>query len=283
MRIIGGDLRRRKLLTPKDDSGPRPLPDRVRESMFNLLRGHFEGAQALDLFAGIGSFGLEAISRGAERVIFFERDRCAAKLLQQNIDSLGVGDRTEVVMTDALGSGPVMRCPQDVNLIMMDPPYAMARDAGEWQRIVQQASRLIVKLHPEGYLLLRTPWPHMIREGEAPAVAPGPKSGRRGPKRGREERPPPPARREVVAIELEEGDEFEGRDLDAIFDKLDRADAERAASRPEPAPAVPADLKIPGAAGPETHPYGTTAVHLYMRAGEQAAEERSKPPASAPE
>lgn len=269
MRIIGGELRRRRLLTPKDTSGPRPLPERVRESMFNLLRGHFEGAQVLDLFAGVGSFGLEAVSRGAERVILFERDRRTAKLLQQNIDSLGVGDRAEVVMTDALGPGPVMRCPQGVNLIMMDPPYAMARDAGEWQRITQQASRLIEKLAPDGYLLLRTPWPHLIRDSETPDQPPGRTAHKRGkgrPGPGREEAPAP-KRREVISIELEDVDDLDNRDLDALFDELDRAAAEQEASKPTLPPARPADRSIPGAIGPETHEYGTTAVHLYMRRG----------------
>lgn len=253
MRIIGGELRRRKLLTPKDDSGPRPIPDRVRESLFNLLRGHTEGAVVLDLFAGVGSFGLEAISRGAERVLFVERDRRTARLLQQNIDQLGVQDRAEVLQTDALGPGPVMRCPQDVALIMMDPPYAMARDAGEWGRIVTQASRLVPKLAPDGFLLIRTPWPHLLDP------APAPSQGAERKRHGREQRK---ARREVISIELEDGD-LEGKDLDALFEALDKND------QPEPAPRdkpLPAGHAIPGAEGPETHDYGTTAVHLYARA-----------------
>ncbi len=90
MRIIAGEFRRRLLRTPEGYDKTRPLPDRVKESLFGLLRGHCEGARVLDCFAGSGAFGLEMISRGAAQVVMVERDRAVARILQANIDTLGV-------------------------------------------------------------------------------------------------------------------------------------------------------------------------------------------------
>src|SRR5215475_7819068 len=103
MRIIAGEFRSRRLLTPKDDAVTRPIPDRVKESLFGLLRGHCEGAQVFDGFAGTGALGLEAISRGAGRCVFVEKDKGAAELLRRNIEALGAGDRCELILGDALG------------------------------------------------------------------------------------------------------------------------------------------------------------------------------------
>src|SRR5262245_15938357 len=75
LKIIAGEFRSRKLLTPDDGSVSRPYGARVKESIFNLLRGWFEGATVIDLFAGVGTMGLEAVSRGAARVFMVERDR----------------------------------------------------------------------------------------------------------------------------------------------------------------------------------------------------------------
>src|ERR1051326_7140833 len=103
MRIIAGEFRSRRLHTPPDDSITRPIPDRVKESLFGLMRGHCEGANVFDGFAGTGAIGLEAISRGAARCVFVEKDRDAAAMLRQNIDSLGAAERSELIIGDALG------------------------------------------------------------------------------------------------------------------------------------------------------------------------------------
>lgn len=132
MRIIGGDLRGRPLKGPGTGDRPdslRPTTDRVRESLFNLLRhGGYaepalpEGTQVLDLFAGTGALGLEALSRGAERVVFVEQDRSSLALLRANVAGLGVKDRTLVVVGDALSLGPARGGPAD--LVFLDPPYS---------------------------------------------------------------------------------------------------------------------------------------------------------------
>ena len=92
MRIIAGEFRGRKLLPPQGQQ-TRPITDRVKQSLFDILAPSIEGAVVFDCFAGTGSLGLEALSRGASRAVFFERDRSAVRLLQENIRALGVSDR----------------------------------------------------------------------------------------------------------------------------------------------------------------------------------------------
>lgn len=127
MRIIGGEFRGRRLASVgKGDTGAhlRPTSDRVRESLFNILGnyGVIEGAHVLDLFAGTGALGLEALSRGAESVTFVENGRAGQKLLGENIALCRAKDRTRVLARDArrIGAGT----PHD--LIFLDPPYGKA-------------------------------------------------------------------------------------------------------------------------------------------------------------
>src|SRR4029450_4259634 len=96
MRIIGGEAPGRKPAPPKDRA-TRPLLDRIRESIFSSLEGSFEGRRVLDLFAGTGSFGLEAVSRGARQAVFVENGAAALAVLNRNIETLGFGSRTEVI------------------------------------------------------------------------------------------------------------------------------------------------------------------------------------------
>ncbi|MCC6661446.1 MAG: 16S rRNA (guanine(966)-N(2))-methyltransferase RsmD [Phycisphaerales bacterium] len=216
MRIIAGEYRSRRLISPPEDSPARPLPDRVKESLFSILRGHVESAAVFDGFAGSGSFGLEALSRGAARCVFVERDRDVAQVLKKNIEALGAGARADVVIGDALGPGALSRCPRPAGIILLDPPYVMAEDPAAWRRVCGQAQRLLGCLADDGYLLIRTPWPflHELPEDARPPLVPADAGG---------DTPAPPVPRRRV------------------------------------------DLALPGADGPETHEYGSTAVHLYMR------------------
>lgn len=241
MRIIAGRYRSRRLLSPPNQSTTRPLPDRVRVSIFNLLRGHFEDAVVLDGFAGVGTFGLEAVSRGAARVIMVERDRRVAGVLQQNIDTLKAGDFAEVVIGDALGPACLARCPTPINIAFLDPPYELVRTPEGWDRVRAQMARIVALLSDDGYALVRTPWPFIWRE-EPEAPAPG--------RRGADAAPDDV---EMVITSLDELD-------DEAFDELDEA-------LPAPPRARPIDMdrSIAGAIGPETHTYKSTAVHLYMR------------------
>ncbi len=102
LRIIGGKFRR-KPLKYSGDPATRPMKDRVREAVFNLVgkRG-IEGTLAIDLFAGTGAIGLEALSRGAAAAVFFERSHATVRTLRDNINTLEVADRTETVVADTL-------------------------------------------------------------------------------------------------------------------------------------------------------------------------------------
>jgi 16S rRNA (guanine(966)-N(2))-methyltransferase RsmD len=102
LRIIGGTLRHRKLQY-SGDMRTRPMKDRVREAVFNLLGPQIKGTHAIDLFAGTGALGLEAISRGAERATMIERHLPTAKLIEQNAEALDVAEQVEVVFGDAFG------------------------------------------------------------------------------------------------------------------------------------------------------------------------------------
>ncbi len=122
MRIIGGEAKGRRLKAPQG-AGTRPTADRVRETIFNILGQRLSGERVLDLYAGSGALGLEALSRGAATAVLVERDREAAKICTENAATLGYGGRAEVVRAEvpaALGriAGPF-------DLVFVDPPYAL--------------------------------------------------------------------------------------------------------------------------------------------------------------
>ena len=125
MRIIAGEFRGRPLAAVgKGDAAAhlRPTTDRVRESLFNVLNAHvdWDGLRVLDLFAGTGALGLEALSRGAAFATFVENGRVGQRLLFENIAKLRVEDRTRAVRKDATRLGP---SEAQHDLIFLDPPY----------------------------------------------------------------------------------------------------------------------------------------------------------------
>ncbi|ACY17459.1 16S rRNA (guanine(966)-N(2))-methyltransferase RsmD [Haliangium ochraceum] len=126
MRIIGGHLGGRRLLAPPGD-GTRPTSDRVREALFNILGPPPAGARVLDVCAGSGGLGLEALSRGAEAVCFIERAPAALRALRNNIAALGVGGACTVVRGEACAiAGRWARAesaPAAFDWIFLDPPY----------------------------------------------------------------------------------------------------------------------------------------------------------------
>ena len=126
MRIIAGEFRGRALASVgKGDAGAhlRPTTDRVRESLFNVLNHQidFDGLRVLDLFAGTGALGLEALSRGASHVTFVDDGRVAQGLIRKNIDLTRSADRTDLVRRDATRLGDNPGAPYD--LVFLDPPY----------------------------------------------------------------------------------------------------------------------------------------------------------------
>jgi 16S rRNA (guanine966-N2)-methyltransferase len=120
LRIIGGRWRGRPLEFPPVDA-VRPSPDRVRETLFNWLQGTIVGARCLDLFAGSGSLGLEALSRGAAHVIFVDREPRLGRHLTATLQRLGA-DSAEVVVQDARAY--LRSPPQPFDVVFLDPPFA---------------------------------------------------------------------------------------------------------------------------------------------------------------
>lgn len=159
MRITGGNLRRRALQGPPESAPSRPMPDRVKEALCNILRGHFEDATVFDAFAGVGTMGLEAVSRGAARVVMVEKDKRVAAILRKNIEDFGVVDRCEVFVGDALGAGALARCPSPVHLAFFDPPYVLMKDGARRATVLAQVEQVVARLDPDGFAVLRSPWP----------------------------------------------------------------------------------------------------------------------------
>lgn len=131
MRVIAGRLGGRRLEAPRGRLTTRPTSDRVREALFSMLGG-LEGIIALDLFAGTGALGIEALSRGAERVVFVERDQAAVQALRANLASLAlVAPEAEVRVGDALAAlRAARRAAETYDLVFVDPPYEQTRELG---------------------------------------------------------------------------------------------------------------------------------------------------------
>ncbi len=120
MRIISGEYRGRKLLTPENQD-IRPTSDKVREAVFNILMNDIYGAVCLDLFAGTGGLGIEALSRGADRCYFGDSSREAIRIVRANLRTCGAEDRAEVVPGDYRKVLGRLKGPLDI--VFLDPPY----------------------------------------------------------------------------------------------------------------------------------------------------------------
>lgn len=120
MRIIAGDLRGRKLITPKD-SRVRPTTDKVKEAIFNMIAPYLEDAVILDLFAGTGNLGLESISRGAKFCYFGDRSKESLELIKENIAHCKVELQTKVLQGEF--ERILNKIPEKAQVIFLDPPY----------------------------------------------------------------------------------------------------------------------------------------------------------------
>ncbi|MCC6423173.1 MAG: 16S rRNA (guanine(966)-N(2))-methyltransferase RsmD [Phycisphaerales bacterium] len=168
MRIIGGEFGGRQLLPPQGET-TRPITDRVKQSLFDIVAPHLENAVVYDLFAGTGSMGLESLSRGAKQAIFFEADRSALARLNQNIMALRVADRSRIIPGDLFkwfhratqkpaeasvdqtvqsrGAGPA-------DIIFLDPPYRFLTDRPD--ELLQLSLHLAhAHLHTESLVVFR--------------------------------------------------------------------------------------------------------------------------------
>jgi 16S rRNA (guanine966-N2)-methyltransferase len=153
MRIIAGEFRGRKLLPP-EGMVTRPVTDRVKQSLFDILAPLLAEARVYDCFAGTGSMGLECLSRGAAEAVFFEADRSAVARLRKNIAALGVEARSQIVPLDLFrwfAAAPPPARPADV--IFLDPPYRFVRERSDDLR--RLAERLESHLAPAGTVVFR--------------------------------------------------------------------------------------------------------------------------------
>jgi len=181
MRIITGKYKGRQLETPEDESITRPITDRVKESLFNKLfsMGALDGGNVIDAFAGTGTLGLEALSRGMAHCTFIERHRKIGELLSGNIESLGLtlGSDAHVLHSDALTAGWMNLLPKrPVSLIFLDPPYPLAQDPTTLAALMRLIETLMATdgvCTPDCILHLRTP----------KAIEPPPAKGWGGPVR----------------------------------------------------------------------------------------------------
>ncbi len=165
MRVVGGKFRSRPLAGPKSEA-VRPTADRLREALFNILAHSYgdpiTGARVLDLFAGTGALGIEAISRGAAYTLFVDEGVEARALLRDNVDALGLGGVTRIFRRDATTLGPAHPI-EPFSLVFLDPPYGkglaekalMSAHEGGWLKpeamiVVEEAAEAAFKA-PDGF------------------------------------------------------------------------------------------------------------------------------------
>lgn len=141
MRVISGSAKGRRLKAPPGRL-VRPTSDLVKESLFNLLRVDWESSRILDLFAGSGALGIEALSRGAREALFVERDPVAIRLLVENLEACRVADMARVVRANVLRFLSGNRAKETFDVVFADPPYDLglgeaslkAVEKGGWMR-----------------------------------------------------------------------------------------------------------------------------------------------------
>lgn len=147
VRIISGEFGGRKIEAP-DNNRTHPMGERIRNALFNSIGSGIESADVLDVFAGTGAVGLEALSRGARHVTFIEKDRIAQKILAKNITSLGAEDRTTVIRTTA-ANWLQNNMDKKYDFVFADPPY--------YDPQLSTARQFLGLLKPGGYMILSHP------------------------------------------------------------------------------------------------------------------------------
>ena len=159
MRIIAGEFGGRKLLPPQSNT-TRPITDRAKQSLFDVLAPRIEGALVYDCFAGTGSLGLESLSRGANFCTFFEADRSAIARLNQNVVAIEAQSRSRVVPGDLFRwfqlstTRPATTDASGADLVFLDPPYRFLREHAD--EILQLALHLAhAHLRPDSLVIFR--------------------------------------------------------------------------------------------------------------------------------
>lgn len=151
MRIIAGEFRGRLLIPPKNDQTTRPITDRAKQSLFDILSQQIPETVVFDCFCGTGSMGLECLSRGAKRALFFDADRSALTRLNKNIQSLGVTAQTRVIPGDIFRMIQIVE--EQADLIFLDPPYRLVTAMPD--RLQELARQLSRRCTSSGQLIFR--------------------------------------------------------------------------------------------------------------------------------
>lgn len=150
MRVIAGEFRSRKLLSV-EGMDVRPTPDRLREALFNILQVRLQGAVFADAYAGTGAVGLEALSRGAKRVLFIERDKDALRTIFENIKSLNVQGRTAIIRRKA--SDTLRKIEADI--VFIDPPFNVPKEfEASLHAVAESTVPSVIVQHPPRHILL---------------------------------------------------------------------------------------------------------------------------------
>src|SRR5487761_2797460 len=144
MRVIGGEFRSRKINSlPGMDV--RPTPDRMRETLFNIIAAEVPGATFLDAYAGTGAVGIEALSRGAAHVTFLEKHKAAVELIRANLKSLGALAHATVIVGPALRELGRLRA----DIVFLDPPYPLEKEyAAGLEAAGRLGPKLVIAQHP---------------------------------------------------------------------------------------------------------------------------------------
>jgi 16S rRNA (guanine(966)-N(2))-methyltransferase RsmD len=149
MRVVAGELRGRRIHSAPGRE-TRPTSDRARAGLFDWLGPRTDDARVLDLFAGTGALGIEALSRGAREAVFVERARAALRVLRRNLEELDLEARARVVEADlGRGLGPLARALGAFGLVLADPPYE-----GGWQGRLLRDPGLPSLVEPDGVLVI---------------------------------------------------------------------------------------------------------------------------------
>lgn len=160
MRVITGTARGRKL-GQLEGMETRPTTDQVKESIFNIIQFDIEGRRVLDLFAGTGQLGIEALSRGAEKCVFVDQRRDAINLVRANLKACQLTDRARVVQGDSIGF--LSTCAESFHLVFLDPPYATNLLENALKKIAE-----IDMLAENGIIICESPADKVLPELPAP-------------------------------------------------------------------------------------------------------------------
>ena len=151
MRVIAGEFRSRKLKS-LEGMDTRPTPDRLRESLFSILQRRIEGAVFIDAYAGTGAVGIEALSRGAAQVLFLERNPAAARVIDDNLYSLGIGNRGKVIKGRV--SVSLRKHGAGAAIVFLDPPYESGDEyTGTLDWLGEHPPQLVIVQHHPKRLL----------------------------------------------------------------------------------------------------------------------------------